>query len=119
MSNPFEGKVLFEKFEIGFEVKLIYLPNNRMKFIALTDTFTTKGFSETVDIKVVLITDDIYNICWVESNGIQVVQNIKLSEKWIYSVLSYNDENASGKRTIITGVGKYQITEEKASDYEN
>ena len=119
MNNPFESKVLIEKFEIGFEAKFIYLPNNRMKFIALTDTFTPKGFSETVDIKVQQITTDIYNICWVEASGIQVVQNVMLSENRIYSVLSYNDEKAYGKRAVITGVGKFQITDEKASDYEN
>ncbi len=117
MINPFEGKVAITKFTTGFEVKLIYLPNNLLKFIALTDTFTAKGYSETVDAKIQHIENEIYSIAWVELTGFQVVQTIKLSENWVYSVMSANNDEAYGKRSLHSGIGEYKFTEEKADDY--
>ena len=108
MKRIFEGKIAEILFETGYHFKIYYLPDNKMKFISLKKD-ENFGYTETEDVIIDKISENIYAISWVESTGLTVTQNIDLSKMSIYAVMTWHDDSKYGNRFIMSHRGTYKF----------
>lgn len=107
MKNDLIGRIAEVKFETGYNYKLEYLENNKLKWTSLQEK--DYGTSEIEDVYINKINDGQYTVNWIESTGISVSHNIDINLKKVWAYMNWNDNSSYGGRSVLTHKGYFKF----------
>lgn len=111
MFNKMNGKKLEVKYETGAHYKMTYLSETELKWEALGELAEGEASEGIEPFFAYKISEGIYNINWIEKDGMTASQIVDFNTNKVYVFLTWHDDNERGNRGNILQQGTFEIVE--------
>lgn len=104
-----KGKKLTVRYESGFAFTIVYPEEGLLSWKALGESIAVTQEEERYE--VLEIRDGLYFVNWVEGPGTVLSQLLDFESGKVSAFMTWNDENAFGKRAKILHKGTFTVEE--------
>lgn len=105
-----DGRKLELKYdETGYHFEMSYMSDNDLKWEAkfeVQDGEATEGIETYYSYQ---ISDGIYNVNWIEKDGLTVSQILNFNTKTVYAFLTWSDDSQRGGRGSLLQKGTFNF----------
>ncbi|MDD6715069.1 MAG: MoaF N-terminal domain-containing protein [Firmicutes bacterium] len=105
------GKKLEVSYEGGAHYRMTYLSDNQLRWEALHELSDGEAPQGTEPYAALEVTDGIYNVNWVEEDGMTASQILNFHTNKVSVFLTFADEKARGGRDHVLLQGKFRIAD--------
>lgn len=111
--NKLNGKKVEVEYETGARYLMTYLTESELKWEVLgglTEGEAAEGIEPYIFYN---ISEGIYNINWIENDGLTVSQVLDFNTNTVYAFLTWSDEQERGGRGQLLQKGTFNLIEAK------
>ena len=103
------GRKLDVNYETGFHFEMTYLSDKKLKWKALYEVEEGEATEGVEPFYSYEISDGIYNINWIEQEGMTVSQILDFNTGKVYAFLTWSDDDQRGGRNQLFQKGTFQF----------
>lgn len=108
-----KGKQIELKYEeTGYHFIMKYLTEKELKWVAQFEVSEGEASEGVENYYAYQISENVYNINWVEEEGLTVSQILDFNTFSVYAFLTWNDEAKRGNREALLQKGIFKIINE-------
>lgn len=111
--NKVNGKKVEVEYETGAHYLMTYLSETELKWEALGELAEGEAPEGVEPYVFYNISDGIYNINWIEKDGLTASQILDFNTHTVYAFLTWSDDQERGGRGQVLQKGTFKLVEDK------
>lgn len=109
MFEKMNGKKLDVKYETGAHYQMTYLSDYELKWEAIGEVAENEAVEGVEPYWAQEISNNIYNINWIEKDGMTASQILDFNTHTVYVFLTWHDDSSRGNRGSIFQKGTFSV----------
>ncbi len=102
------GRQLDVQYETGFHFVMTYLSENELKWEAIHEVEPGEAPEGVEPYSYCVIADGIYNVNWIEAEGLTVSQILNFNTNQVVAFLTWEDDTKRGGRDQLLQKGTFE-----------